>query len=526
MKQHDLIVIGAGPGGYVAAIRAAQLGFDVACIDGNAQLGGTCLRVGCIPSKAMLESTALFLDAKQKLGDHGIRIGEVQLDLAAMLKRKDQVVKTLTRGIEALFRKHKITRYYGHARLDGPERVVVEPITGQTPAPQPDSTGQTPAPQPDSTGQTPAPQPDSTGQTPAPQPDSTGQMPVPQPSKKMSNPSSPAPHGTETLTARHILIATGSKAATLPRVEFDGDRICTSTEALSWQEVPGHLVVIGAGYIGLELGSVWSRLGAKVTVLEYMDRILPGMDTDLANEALKLFRKQGLEFQLGSKVTAARPVDQGCVIECEGREPIDCHRVLVAVGRVPNTDGLGLETVDIQLDDRGRIPVDERFATSAPGIFAVGDVIRGPMLAHKAEEEGIACVEYLATGHGHINYDAIPAVVYTHPEIASVGRTEEELKSAGVQYRKGIFPFRGNGRARTLGDVDGQIKMLSDAETDRLLGVHIIGPRAGDLIAEAAVAIAFEATSEDIARCSHAHPTLAEALKEAALAVDDRAIHA
>jgi dihydrolipoamide dehydrogenase len=289
--------------------------------------------------------------------------------------------------------------------------------------------------------------------------------------------------------------------------------------------VPKHLVVIGAGYIGLEMGSVWLRLGAKVTVLEYLDRILPGMDTELAAEAQKIFAKQGMEFRLGSKVTGAKVKSKSCVIESEGAEPIECDRVLLAVGRKPTTDGLGLDTIGIELDKQGRIPVDEHFATAVEGVYAIGDVIRGPMLAHKAEEEGIACAEQIVTGYGHVNYDAIPGIVYTHPEVASVGKTEEQLKEAGIEYRKGVFPFRANGRARALGQIEGTVKILADAQTDRVLGVHILGPRAGDLIAEAAVAIEFGASSEDIARSSHAHPTLAEAVKEAALAVDGRAIH-
>src|SRR5207253_7774811 len=295
--------------------------------------------------------------------------------------------------------------------------------------------------------------------------------------------------------------------------------------ALSYESVPEHLVVIGAGYIGLELGSVWRRLGSQVTILEFLDRILPGMDAELAREAQKVFVKQGLEFRLGCKVTRAQAQDKDCIVHYEGGKPIICTRVLVAVGRKPNTDGLGLDSVPIKLDEKGRIPVDEHFATTAPGIYAIGDVIRGPMLAHKAEEEGIACAEFLATGYGHVNYDAIPGVVYTQPEIAAVGKTEEELQKAQIPFRKGMFPFRANGRALALGQVEGKVKMLAHAETDRILGVHILGPRAGDLIAEAAAAIAFGASSEDIARCSHAHPTLAEAFREAALAVDGRAIH-
>jgi dihydrolipoamide dehydrogenase len=428
-------------------------------------LGGTCLRIGCIPSKALLESSELYAEARHRLGAHGVRVTEVQLDLAAMLRRKEHVVAGLTQGIDGLFKKNRITRYPGVARLDGPGRVVVQTSAG-------------------------------------------------------------AAAGHVMLGARHVVLATGSKSAPLRGVEFDGDLIGTSTAALSYSRVPQHLVVIGAGYIGLELGSVWSRLGAKVTVLEYLDRILPGVDAEIAEEARRILQKQGLEFRLGTRVTSARAEDGACVVECDGAEPLRCDRVLLAVGRVANTDGLGLETVGIKLDNHGRVPVDEYFATSAPGVYAIGDVIRGPMLAHKAEDEGIACAEHIVTGFAHVNYDAIPGVVYTQPEIASVGKTEEELKQAGVRYNKGIFAFRANGRARCLGQTDGRIKVLADTHTDRILGVHIIGARAGDLIAEAAVAIEFGASSEDFARSSHAHPTLAEALKEASLAVDHRAIHA
>jgi dihydrolipoamide dehydrogenase len=456
---HDLIVIGAGPGGYVAAIRAAQLGLNVACVEEVEALGGTCLRVGCIPSKAMLESSERYHEAADLLGAYGVQTQGVTFDLAAMLKRKDEVVGGRTKGVEFLFKKNKVTRYLGHGRITGPGRVSVE-----------------------------------------------------------------GP-GAADLTAKHIVIATGSKASTLPGVKWDGDRIGSSTEALSYPEVPKHLVVIGAGYIGLELGSVWKRLGAKVTVVEYLDRILPGMDMEVAREGQRLLERQGLEIRLGQRVTAARAEKKDCVVECEGREPIRCDRVLLAVGRAPNTDGLGLDSVGIALDSKGRIPVDDHFVTSAAGIYAIGDVIRGPMLAHKAEEEGVACVEGIVTGYGYVNYDAIPGVVYTQPEIASVGRTEEDLKESGVEYKKGVVFFRANARAHCLGQTDGRVKVLADARTDRVLGVHVIGPRAGDLIAEAAVSIEFGASAEDIARSSHAHPTLAEALKEAALAVAGRAIN-
>lgn len=460
-QEHDLVVIGAGPGGYVAAIRAAQLGLNVACVEEEKALGGTCLRVGCIPSKALLESSERYHETMSDSARHGIRVKDVELDLGAMLKRKDQVVKALTGGIDGLFRKNKITRYLGHGRFTGPGQIVVE-------------------------------------------------------GGKAAK-----------LRAKNVIIATGSKPAGLKGVTVDGDRVGTSTEALSYPEVPKHLVVIGAGYIGLELGSVWLRLGAKVTVLEYLDRILPGMDLELSQEAEKIFKKQGFEFRLGAKVTSVKVDKKGeCVVQYEGGDgPIKCDRVLLAVGRVPNTDNLGLDALGLELDDRGRVPVNDHFATAVPNVYAIGDVIRGPMLAHKAEDEGIACVERIVTGYGHVNYNAIPGVVYTHPEIAAVGRTEEELRSAGVEYRKGVFPFRANGRALALGDTAGFVKILSAAKTDRVLGIHILGPRAGDLIAEAAVSMEFGASAEDIARSSHAHPTLAEVMKEAALATDGRAIH-
>jgi dihydrolipoamide dehydrogenase len=459
-KTHDLVSIGGGMGGYVSAIRAAQLGLNTACVEQESALGGTCLRIGCIPSKALLESSELFHETKNGLSEFGIKVSGVELDLGKMLKKKDTVVKSLTSGVAGLLKKNKVTRYTGHAKLVAPGRVVVQ-------------------------------------------------------------------NGDEEaeITAKHIIIATGSKVAPLRGVEMDGDRIGGSTEALGYPKVPEHLVVIGAGYIGLEMGSVWLRLGSRVTVLEYLDRILPGLDAEIAKEAYRVLERQGFVFKLGTRVTGARVKGDGCVVEIEGGEPIECDRVLLAVGRVPNTDGLGLDSVGIQLDERGRIPVDEHFRTRVPGIYAVGDVIKGPMLAHKAEEEGMACAEYIVTGYGHVNYDAIPGVVYTNPEVASVGKTEEELSQSGIPYRKGTFPFQANGRAKALGHTEGKVKILAHAKTDRILGVHIIGPRAGDLIAEAAVAIEFAASAEDLARSSHAHPTLAEAMKEAALAVDGRSIH-
>ncbi|QDV52492.1 dihydrolipoyl dehydrogenase [Gimesia fumaroli] len=458
--NHDLVIIGAGPGGYIAAIRAAQLGLNVACIEKERMLGGTCLRVGCIPSKALLESSELYKEAEHSFKDRGINVGSLSLDLEKMLSQKDRTVKTMGGGIDSLFKKNKITRYSGHAMITAPGKVRVD----------------------------------------------DGKDPV-------------------ELEAKHILIATGSQPSTLPGIELDGDRVGTSTEALAYEQVPKHLVVIGGGVIGLELGAVWSRLGAKVTVLEYLDRILPTTDTEIANEAKKIFEKQGIEFQLGCRVTGVKANKKTCDVEIADGKPIRCDRVLVAVGRRPNTDQLGLENVGIEVDKRGFIPVNDHYETSVKGVYAIGDVIGGAMLAHKAEDEGVAFSELLVTGYGHVNYDAIPSVAYTNPEIAAVGKTEEQLKEAGIEYNKGSFPFLANGRARAMGQTEGRVKMLADKQTDRVLGVHILGPRAGDLIAECAVAMEFGASSEDIARCCHAHPTLAEAVKEAALAVDKRALN-
>ncbi len=456
----DLIVIGAGPGGYVAAIRAAQLGLNVACIEKEKALGGTCLRVGCIPSKALLESSELYEEAKSHFSSRGINVGKLDLDLQKMLGQKNETVTTLTRGIDGLFKKNKVTRFQGHATFQSPDKLVVRSSSG-----------------------------------------------------------------TEELAAKKYLIATGSMPATLPGVVLDGDRVVTSTEALEFEKVPEKLVVIGGGAIGLEMGTVWRRLGSDVTVLEYLDRILPGMDGELAKQALKIYKGQGLKFQLGTKVTGVTVNRKNCDVHVDGADDIRCDRVLVSVGRKPNTENLGLEEVGIQTDKRGFIQVNEHYETSTPGVFAIGDVIGGAMLAHKAEEEGIACVERIVTGYGHVNYNAIPAIVYTTPEVASVGMTEEQLTEKKIEYRSGSFPFAANGRARAIGHAEGMVKILADKKTDRILGAHIIGPHAGDLIAEVAVAIEFHASSEDLARCCHAHPTLAEAVKEAALAVDKRAIH-
>ena len=459
---HDLVVIGGGPGGYVAAIRAAQLGMTAVVVEKEEKFGGTCLRVGCIPSKALLESSHKYEEAGHGLAVHGVHVAGVSLDLPALMKRMDDVVTTLCKGIEALLAKNKIVRHRGTGRLAGPGKVEVTAADG----------------------------------------------------------------GTMLLEAPRIIVAVGSRSVVLPGIEVDGKLVGTSTEALAFDSVPAHLVVIGGGYIGLELGSVWRRLGSKVTVLEYSDRILVGIDAEIAAEALTLFRKQGLDIRLGVKVKTARAAaGGGCVVECEGLEPIRCDRVLAATGRQPATGDLGLETVGIVTDKRGWIPVDEQFRTSATGVYAVGDCIPGPMLAHKAEEDGVACVEGMKTGWSHVDYDLVPAVVFTHPEIAAVGKTEEQLVAAGTAFKKGVFPFRANGRARTINDTTGKVKVLADAATDRVLGVHIIGPAAGDLIGEAAAAMNFGATAEDIGRVCHAHPTLPEALKEAALAVSGGAIH-
>lgn len=455
----DLVVIGAGPGGYVAAIRAAQLGFKVACVEKEPALGGTCLRVGCIPSKALLQSSELYHQARHGLSRHGIKVSGVELDLASMLRRKDTVVKTLTRGIDGLFAKNKVERVLGTGSVVRPGLVKVE---GSEP---------------------------------------------------------------RQLECRRILIATGSVPTAFPGMELDYQDVVTSTEALSFASVPEHLIVIGAGVIGLELGSVWQRLGAKVSVVEFLDRVLPGTDLEMARLAQKVFEKQGLEFHLGQKVISARAQSPGqCLVECQSGLNLEGDKILVAVGRRPYLDGLGLEALGVKTD-RGRVLVDQHFQTSVEGIFAIGDCVPGAMLAHKAEDEGVAVAEFMATGYGHVNYDAIPAIVYTHPEIASVGLNEEQLKEQGVPYRKGSFPFMANGRARAQNETEGMVKILAHQQTDRVLGVHILGPSAGDLIAECVVAMEFSASSEDIARVCHAHPTLSEVVKEAALAVDGRPIH-
>ena len=464
--SYDVVVIGSGPGGYVAAIRAAQLGLKTACVEKRETLGGTCLNIGCIPSKALLYSSERFEEARHGLGVHGVRVASVELDLAAMMAQKDKVVADNTAGVAFLFRKNKVDWIKGEARIAAPGSVEVTLNAG----------------------------------------------------------------GTQSLKARHIVIATGSEVMPLPGVAIDERRIVSSTGALTLREVPKRLLVIGGGYIGLELGSVWRRLGAEVTVVEFLDRILPGMDGEISRQTQRLLQKQGIAFRLGMKVTGATPGDMSVAVTIEPSkggpgESLTFDTVLVAVGRRAFTAGLGLEAVGVARDERGRVAIDGHFATNVPGIHAIGDAIAGPMLAHKAEDEGVAVAEILAGQAGHVNYEAIPGVVYTWPEVASVGRTEEQLKEAGIAYKTGKFPFTANGRARAMAMTDGMVKILADATTDRVLGAHILGANAGDLIAEIVVGMEFGAAAEDIARTSHAHPTLNEAIKEAALAVAGRAIH-
>jgi dihydrolipoamide dehydrogenase len=459
--QFDLIIIGSGPGGYVCAIRAAQLGMKVACVEKRATLGGTCLNIGCIPSKALLQSSENFHATEHAWKDHGIVVEGVKLDLARMQARKGEVVDANTKGVEFLFRKNKVTWLKGAGKIVAPGRVSVD--------------------------------------------------------------------GTEYET-KNIVIATGSDSMPLPGVDVDEKAIVTSTGALELDRVPGHMVVIGGGVIGLELGSVWRRLGAEVTVIEFLDRIIPGNDAEVARQFQRVLTKQGIKFRLSSKVTGATTGNDGVTLTVEpakggAAEQVKADVVLLSIGRRPYTEGLGLKEAGVELDARGRVKTDAHFATNVAGIYAIGDVIDGPMLAHKAEDEGVAVAEILAGQAGHVNYDAIPAVVYTWPEVASVGQTEEQLKEAGIAYNVGKFPFTANGRARAMGDTDGMVKILADKKTDRVLGAHILGPDAGALIAELVTAMEFGASAEDVGRICHAHPTLSEAVKEAALAADGRAIH-
>jgi dihydrolipoamide dehydrogenase len=457
----DVIVIGSGPGGYVCAIRAAQLGLKVACVEKRATLGGTCLNIGCIPSKALLQSSENFHAAAHGFADHGIAVDGIKFDLSRMQARKGEVVAANTKGVEFLFKKNKVTWLKGAAKFTSPTEIHVA--------------------------------------------------------------------GT-TYTAKNFVIATGSDSVPLKGVEVDEKQIVTSTGALELDQVPGHLVVIGGGVIGLELGSVWRRLGAEVTVVEFLDRITPGLDSEISTAFQKVLQKQGFKFLLGHKVTAAKAAADGVELTVEPAkggeaQTIKADIVLLAIGRYAYTAGLALDAAGVATDERGRVKTDAHFATNVPGIYAIGDVITGPMLAHKAEDEGVALAERLAGQAGHVNYDAIPSVVYTWPEVAAVGKTEEELKAAGVAYKVGKFPFTANGRARAMGDTDGFVKILSDKTTDKLLGAHILGPDAGTLIAELTTAIEFGASAEDVARICHAHPTLSEAVKEAALATDGRALH-
>ncbi|MGH7855879.1 MAG: dihydrolipoyl dehydrogenase [Candidatus Binatia bacterium] len=462
-NELDLIVVGAGPGGYVAAIRAAQLGMKVACVEKENALGGTCLRIGCIPSKALLDSSELFAQTKKHLAVHGVKVEGVSLDLGAMMKRKDRVVKTLTGGVAALFKKNEVQHVRGDARIRAPGKVEIAGVDAGT------------------------------------------------------------------LLAKHILIATGSEPAPLRGMPFDGEHVVSSDESLGFDKVPRKLLVVGAGAIGLEMGSVWSRLGSEVHVVEFLDAIVPMMDREMGETLQKSLEKQGMKFRLKASAKSASVKSDGQVevaIESEGKSAsLTVDKVLVAIGRRPYTVGLGLEDVGVAVDKHGRVEVDEAFKTSVDGIYAIGDVIRGAMLAHKASDEGIACVERLAGQASEVNYDAIPSVVYTWPELASVGKTEEECRAAGRETHVGRFPIMILGRARAMEERDGLVKVITDAKTDRVLGLHILGPRASDMIAEAALAIEFAASAEDIARTSHAHPTLPEAVREAALDALGRVIH-
>jgi dihydrolipoamide dehydrogenase len=463
--SYDVVVIGTGPGGYVCAIRAAQLGLKVAVVEKQKTFGGTCLNIGCIPSKALLYASEMFEEAAHGLAPLGVMVGAPQLDLAAMMKHKNDTVAANVNGVAFLFKKNKIEPFVGIGRIAGPGKVEVRDADGNA----------------------------------------------------------------RTLETRAIIIATGSDVAPLPGVEIDEKTIVSSTGALLLAKPPARLLVVGAGVIGLELGSVWARLGAKVEVVEFLDRILPGMDGEVARQFQRLLEKQGFKFHLGSKVIGVEKTANGARATIEPTKggaatTLEADIVLAAIGRRAYTDGLDLEAAGVKLE-RGRIVIDDHFATSAPGVYAIGDVVRGPMLAHKAEDEGVALAELLAGQAGHVNYEAIPSVVYTTPEVASVGKTEEELKAAGIAYNVGRFPFSANGRARAMRHTDGFVKILADAATDRVLGAHILGYGAGEMIHEAVVLMEFGGSAEDLARCTYAHPTMSEAIKEAAMAVAKRAIH-
>lgn len=465
--SYDVVVIGSGPGGYVAAIRASQLGLKVAIVEKRKTHGGTCLNIGCIPSKALLQASELFDEAAHDFAKMGIGVGSPKLDLKAMMAHKQEVVDANVQGVAFLLKKNKVDTFHGHGTVVSSTKVQVRSDAGET----------------------------------------------------------------KDIETKAVVIATGSDVATPPGVDvvFNNDTVVSSTEALELPRVPKTMIVIGGGVIGLELGSVWRRLGAEVTVVEYLDRLLPGMDAEVASQFQKILVKQGFSFKLSSKVTHVEATKKGALVRFEpvaggNTQTLEADVVLVATGRKPNTDGLGLETAGVALD-RGRIVINDHFQTSVSGIYAIGDVVRGPMLAHKAEDEGVAVAEILAGKAGHVNYHVIPGVVYTMPEVASVGATEEDLKSSGVAYQVGKFPFMANGRARAMRKTEGFVKILADAATDRVLGAHIVGPNAGDLIHEVAVLMEFGGSSEDLARTCHAHPTLSEVVKEAALAVEKRALH-
>ncbi len=481
-KTFDVIIIGAGPGGYVAAIRASQLGMKVAVVERRASPGGVCLNEGCIPSKALLDSSELFSLARDKFAGHGITVDAPQLDLETMMRRKEDVVKKLTDGISYLFKKNKIERLHGTAVLNGPDAAGLQQVEVALHG-----------------------------------------------SNDQQNLLEPAARPTVTLTAQKVILATGSEASALPGIPFDGQVIVSAREALSFDHVPEHLIVAGGGYIGLELGSVWRRLGSQVTVMEMLPQILPNMDRQSADMLYRSLRKQGIQFKLGTRITGVRKIGSKAIVQFNsgtGSEEVDCDKVLVAVGRRPLTAGLGLENCSVSLDESGRVVVDESYQSSVSGIYAIGDLIAGPMLAHKASEEGVACVERIAGMTSKVEYEFIPGAVYTWPEASSVGMTEEQLKIAGIPYRSGRFNFAALGRARCMDETDGFVKILAHLENDRVLGVHIVGPRASDLISEAATVMSFGGTARDIALICHAHPSLPEAIREAALDVHKEAIHA
>jgi len=464
-ETFDVVIIGGGPGGYVCAIRSAQLGFKTACVESRATLGGTCLNVGCIPSKSLLNLSENFSKAKKNFSSVGIEIGELTLNLSKMMKTKEKSVTVLTKGIEFLFKKNKVTHIKGQASFKSNNEIIVQEKNSQ-----------------------------------------------------------------KIYKANRIIISTGSEPTSLPGIKIDEKIIVSSTGALSFNKVPKELVIIGGGYIGLEMGSVWKRLGSNVTVIEFLDHIASGIDKDMSSEFLKILKKQEINFILNSKVIRVNVIKDKAVVnyisnETSERKKIEADKVLVAVGRKPYTEGLNLKKVSVKSDNQGRIQVDNKFQTSVKNIYAIGDVIRGPMLAHKAEEEGIAVAEIIAGQSGHVNYNMIPMVIYTSPEVASVGKTEQQLIEENIKYKIGKFPFMANPRAKVINETEGFVKILAEEKTDKVLGVHIIGPHAGDMIAEMVLAMEFGASSEDIARTCHAHPTYSEAIKEAALAVDKRPIH-